>query len=67
MKPEKIKMYRRKVMRVGGSVVIPLPKKIRREMDLGVGDQVDIFLNNEGQIILKKVERFWSGRITRKD
>lgn len=64
---EKVISYRRKVMKVGGSVVVPLPKEIRRVVNLGVGDMVDVFINEDGQIILKKVERAWSGRITRKD
>lgn len=30
----------RKLSRVGGSVVIAIPKKVRREMDIGVGDRM---------------------------
>ncbi len=64
---EKTKVYSRKVMRVGGSVVVPIPKEIRRIVDLGIGERVDIFIKPDGQIIMKKERKAWDGVIKRKD
>lgn len=54
-------------MRVGGSVVVPIPKEIRRLISLGIGERVDIFINPDGQIIIQKEEKAWDGIIKRKD
>ncbi|MBA7609572.1 hypothetical protein ES703_16763 [subsurface metagenome] len=62
--PEK---YKRKIMRVGGSVVVAIPKEIRRIIELGIGERVDIFVNADKQIIIQKEEKAWDGIIHRKD
>lgn len=61
------KEYRRKVMRVGGSVVVPIPKKLRQDLGIGVGEYVKICSVNEHSILIKKERKVWDGRITRKD
>jgi len=67
MKPEKVESWSRKVMRVGGSVLVPLPRKLRQEMNIGVGDYVQVKAGEEGEIIIKKERRVWDGRVARKD
>ncbi|MBA7536532.1 hypothetical protein ES705_28796 [subsurface metagenome] len=61
------KIYTRKIMRVGGSVVVPLPRILRQEMGLDVGDYVEVMEGLNGAIILKKKRKVWDGRITRKN
>ena len=67
MKGVKEIYYRRKVMRVGGSVVVPIPKKLRQDLGIGVGEYVKITTVNEHSILIKKEEKAWNGRVTRKD
>ena len=67
MKPEKEIYYRRKVMRVGGSVVVPIPKKLRQDLGIGVGEYVKITMVGDHSILIKKEEKAWDGRVTRKD
>lgn len=67
MKPEKVEKYRRKIMRVGGSVMVPLPRKLRQDLGIGVGDYVSFVAVDEHSIIIKKEEKIWDGRIARKD
>lgn len=67
MRPEKEVSYRRKIMRVGGSVVVPLPKRLRQDLGIGVGEYVKITSVNEHSILIKKEEKDWDERITRKD
>lgn len=67
MKPEKVEKYRRKIMRVGGSVMVPLPRKLRQSLGIGVGEYVSLCAMNEHSILIKKEEKDWDGRITRKD
>ena len=67
MKPEEEIYYRRKVMRVGGSVVVPIPKKLRQDLGIGVGEYVKITMVGDHSILIKKEEKAWDGRITRKD
>ncbi len=62
-----IKIYSRKIMRVGGSVVVPIPKEIRRLIDIGIGERVDIFVNPAKQIIIQKERKAWDGIIKRRD
>ncbi len=61
------KEYRRKVMRVGGSVMVPLPRKLRQALGIGVGDYVTLCSVNEHSILIKKEEKPWNGRVARKD
>lgn len=67
MKPEKVEMYRRKVMKVGGSVVVPLPKKLRQSLGILVGDYVRVWMGETGEIVLKKEGKEWDGSIKIKD
>ncbi|MBA7572103.1 hypothetical protein ES708_13878 [subsurface metagenome] len=62
-----IKIYNRKIMRVGGSVVVPLPRKLRQEMGLDVGDYVMVYEGSAGAIKIEKQRKVWDGRITRKN
>ncbi len=64
---KKVINLRRKVMRIGGSVVVALPKKIRQDVGMGVGDYVMVSEGPEGTIIIKKEGKVWDGRIARKD
>jgi antitoxin component of MazEF toxin-antitoxin module len=61
------KIYNRKIMRVGGSVVVPIPRKLRQEMGIDVGDHVDVMGGLNGAVIIKKQRKVWDGRITRKN
>ena len=54
-------------MRVGGSVVVPIPRKLRQEMGIDVGDHVDVMGGLNGAVIIKKQRKVWDGRITRKN
>lgn len=67
MKPEKVEKYRRKIMRVGGSVMVPLPRKLRQDLGIGVGEYVTLCSVNEHSILIKKEGKSWDGRIARKD
>jgi antitoxin component of MazEF toxin-antitoxin module len=62
-----IKIYNRKIMRVGGSVVVPLPRKLRQEIGLDVGDYVMVSEGQGGEIKIEKQRKVWNGRITRKN
>ncbi len=62
-----IKIYSRKIMRVGGSVVVPIPRKLRQEICLDVGDHVEVMEGLNGAIIIKKHGKVWDGRIKRKN
>ena len=62
-----IKIYNRKIMRVGGSVVVPLPRKLRQEIGLDVGDHVMVYKGLAGVIQIEKQRKVWDGRITRKN
>jgi antitoxin component of MazEF toxin-antitoxin module len=62
-----IKIYNRKIMRVGGSVVVPLPRKLRQEIGLDVGDHVMVYKGLAGSIKIEKQRKVWDGRITRKN
>ncbi|MBA7531434.1 hypothetical protein ES705_23647 [subsurface metagenome] len=62
-----IKIYNRKIMRVGGSVVVPLPRKLRQEMGLDVGDYVMVYEGSAGSIKIEKQRKVWDGRIKRKN
>ena len=61
------KIYNRKVMRVGGSVVVPLPRKLRQEMGIDVGDLVMVYEGSAGAIKIEKQRKVWNGRIARKN
>ena len=61
------KIYTRKIMRVGGSVVVPLPRILRQEMGLDVGDYVMVYECSTGAIKIEKQGKVWDGRITRKN
>lgn len=39
-----------------GRIVIPIPKEIRRICDLREGDPMEIYLGEDGEIILKKYD-----------
>ncbi len=54
-------------MRVGGSVVVPLPRKLRQEIGLDVGDYVMVYEASSGAIKIEKQRKVWNGRITRKN
>ncbi len=62
-----IKIYNRKIMRVGGSVVVPLPRKLRQDLGIGVGDYVKLVSVNEHTILIKKEGKVWDGRVARKN
>jgi len=59
--------YRRKVFKVGGSMVVPIPKELRQDLGLGVGDYVELVRYDERSINIIKAKEIWDGRITRKD
>ena len=62
-----IKIYSRKIMRVGGSVVVPLPTKLRQANGFDVGDYVMVYEGPGGSIKIEKQRKVWNGRITRKN
>ncbi len=47
----------KKLVRVGGSVMVGLPKKIRRQLNMGVGDKVRIWPVGEDYMLIEKIER----------
>lgn len=49
-----VKEQKRKLTRVGGSVMVALPTELRREVDLGVGDLVKITAVSERYIVIEK-------------
>jgi len=61
------KTYRRKLMKVGGSVVVPLPKRLRNSLGIGQGDYVEISLAGVDGINIKREKKPWHGHITKKD
>lgn len=67
MATEKTEFKWRKVMRVGGSVVVPLPRELRQKLGIGVGDYVKLKEGLDGTIIIEKEGRNWDGIIKRKD
>lgn len=67
MKVKPSKRYKRTMMKVGGSVTVPIPKDIRRKLDIARGDEVYVFLSGDIIIIEKKERKVWDGRIKRKD
>ena len=67
MAEKKVKTYKRKVFRVGGSVVVPLPKELRWILSIGIGEYVKIAEGPGESIVIKKERKDWDGRIKRKD
>lgn len=67
MEPEKAEYHWRKMMRVGGSVVVPIPAKLRQKLGFGVGDYVMVKEGPDGTIIIEKERKIWDERITRKN
>ncbi|MBA7570692.1 hypothetical protein ES708_12445 [subsurface metagenome] len=67
MGPEKEEFHWRKVMRVGGSVVVPLPRELRQKLGIGVGDYVKVKEGPDETIIIEQERRPWDGIIKRKD
>ncbi len=63
MPEKKRNEYRRKVFRVGGSVVVPIPKKLRQDLGLVVGDRVRLSIISENWIVIKKEGKPWDGSI----
>ena len=61
------KEYKRKLTRVGGSVMVALPKDLRRMLDLGVGDRVQLWAVKEGYIIIQKEKGVRDGNICLRD
>ena len=47
----------KKLVRVGGSVMVGLPTKIRRQLNMGVGDKVRIWPVGEDYMLIEKIER----------
>ena len=46
----------KKLVRVGGSVMVGLPTKIRRQLNMGVGDKVRIWPVGEDYMLIEKIE-----------
>lgn len=67
MGPEKTEYHWRKVMRVGGSVVVAIPTKLRQNLGFGVGDYVMVKEGPDGTIIIEKERKVWDERIKRKN
>ena len=44
----------RKLTRVGGSVTVAIPKEVRREVGLVVGDRVNLWPVDEKYIVIEK-------------
>lgn len=57
----------RKLSRVGGSVIVALPKKIRRRVNMGVGDRVRMWTVGEEYIIMQKKEDIRGANIRLRD
>jgi len=64
---KKVEFNWRKVMRVGGSVVVALPRELRQKLNIGVGDYVMVKEGPDGTIIIEKERESWDGIIKRKD
>lgn len=47
----------RKLLRVGGSVVVAIPKQVRRDTNIGVGDRVVMTAVEGKYIVIEIVER----------
>ncbi|MBA7585987.1 hypothetical protein ES708_27982 [subsurface metagenome] len=47
---------KRKLSRNGGSVVVVIPKDIRRSLNLGVGDKMEMWEVEGEHIIMRKME-----------
>ena len=59
--------YRRKIFKVGGSVVVPIPKKLRNEFGIGPGDFVLLSRHELEGIMIEKEKKPWNGLITKRD
>ncbi|MBA7582841.1 hypothetical protein ES708_24779 [subsurface metagenome] len=46
----------KKLVRVGGSVMVGLPTKIRRQLNMGVGDKIRMWPVGEDYILMEKIE-----------
>jgi len=46
----------KKLVRVGGSVMVGLPTKIRRQLNMGVGDKIRMWPVGEDYILIEKIE-----------
>ncbi|MBA7551627.1 hypothetical protein ES705_44175 [subsurface metagenome] len=47
----------RKLTRVGGSVVVAIPKAVRRDLNIGVGDRMKMTAVDGKYIVMEKGER----------
>jgi len=45
--------YKTKIMDYKGKAVVKLPRKVAKEMGVKVGDEYDISVNSEGQIVVQ--------------
>ncbi len=57
----------RKLTRVGGSVMVALPKVIRRAVNLGVGDRVKMWPVGTSYIVIQKFKGVLDGIVRRRD
>ena len=57
----------RKVMKVGGSVVVPIPAKLRKRLNIAPGDRMRIDEGAEGTIIMNKVRSAFNERVVNRD
>ena len=46
----------KRLVRVGGSVMVGLPKTIRRKLNMGVGDKLRMWAVGEEYILMEKIE-----------
>jgi AbrB family looped-hinge helix DNA binding protein len=44
----------RKLMRGGGSIVVAIPKKVRRDLNIGLGDRLKIWAVEGRYIVMEK-------------
>jgi len=48
---------KRKIVRVGASLCILLPKDVTKEMDWDFGDEIDLILDEEGEKVILRQPR----------
>lgn len=57
----------RKVMKVGGSVVVPIPVKMRKRLNIAPGDRMRISVSEDGTLRMNKVAGNWNVRVVNRN
>ncbi len=65
--PDEYQSYDRKLVKVGGSVVVSLPSKLRKQANICPGDYVSLGIDEHGRITITRKQGRWGVPVVRTD